>query len=552
MAWDIGRWQELVDVYGQCQVVSAERVLKSADVGQREIHTFARNTALSKQSACLFEANRRHIAGSDVHPGSSEKRCIAPLAAAEIERGSGVRVAAEGSKEAQSRMGNLARFGAEEVTVRARINTVPLSWKLKCHSRVFTRAGTIPFVDLDTALFLLSPAGRTLLTEADTLRRDRAEMLTALTRLRRSASPEVADAAWEMANLRKRGETKFGPAASEMYFLREALEQASGRGTADYHAQRLKAAGAESVSDLGGGIGGDTLAFARAGLRVFLYERDPARAAFAAENVRVCEQSNQVEVSQTDFIEVKLDTDAAWLDPARRSGRRRVSDPEEYLPPLSWLHTLLASGVKSIGVKLAPAIDHALASPFEAELEFISDGGECREALLWLGEARSGHRLSATLITPSGTHTLSGVADERGDWTAPTGSHYLYEPDPAVIRAHLVGTLAEQTGTAAVDPQIAYLLGDTHVPTPFADAYEVFDQFPYSKKRLQDALTARNIGRVIIKKRGFPLEPDAVRKMLKLRGTEELIVVLARTGTGHTTFLCRHLPNESSQSGILN
>ena len=64
--------------------------------------------------------------------------------------------------------------------------------------------------------------------------------LAALTRLRKTATPEQAAAAWEMAELRRRGQAKFGPLAAQMYFVREALEQASGRGTADYHARRLR------------------------------------------------------------------------------------------------------------------------------------------------------------------------------------------------------------------------------------------------------------------------------------------------------------------------
>ena len=115
----------------------------------------------------------------------------------------------------------------------------------------------------------------------------------------------------------------------------------------------------------------------------------------------------------------------------------------------------------------------------------------------------------------------------------------MYEPDPAVIRAHLVRTLARQLVAAPIDPQIAYLLGDTLVSTPFADAYEVLDRFPYGNKRLQKALMDRDVGRVIIKKRGFPQEPDEVRKQLKLHGSEEIIVILARIGKGHEVFLCR-------------
>ena len=403
----------------------------------------------------------------------------------------------------------------------------------------------------EIARYLLTPPGRALLAGADALLQSRTEMLTALTRMRRTVSPEVAVIAWDMAEMRRRGQAKFGPQAADMYFVREALEQASGRGTADYHAARLVASGAATVADLGGGIGGDALAFARAGLEVTLIERDPVRALFAEENARVWGLADRVAIVQRDITEAAVTAQAAWLDPARRRDSRRVSDPEDYSPPLSWLADLSGQGVGGIGVKLSPAIDHALAGRFGAELEFLSEGGECREALLWLGTARSGDALRATVITPSGPHSLTGAEDTSGQPSA-AGGRYLYEPDPAVIRAHLVRTLARRLGAAPADPQIAYLLGDALVFTPFADAYEVLDRFPYSNKRLQKALTSRDVGRVIIKKRGFPQEPDEVRKQIKLRGPEEMIVVLARVGKGHEVFLCRlvqeaalPLPNET-------
>lgn len=399
----------------------------------------------------------------------------------------------------------------------------------------------------ELADFLLSPAGRPLLAEADTLLADRADTLTALTRLRRSATPEQASAAWEMADLRKRGQAKFGPLSAQMYFVREALEQASGMRVADYHAARLQAAGLPRVADLGGGIGGDALAFARAGLIVTLTERDPLRARFAAENAAVWGLSDRLTVQTGDLLTLpppSADT-AVWLDPARRQNSRRVSDPEDYAPPLSWLDTLPALAV---GVKLSPAIDHTLAARYGADLEFLSEGGECREALLWRGAAQTGDALRATLLSADGPHILTGPADIPGDTALSASGRYLYEPDPAVIRAHLVGTLGRQIDALPVDPHIAYLLGDTLLSTPYAAAYAIWEQFPYHRKRLQAALTARNVGRVIIKKRGFPLEPDEIRKSLKLRGSEEVTVILARVGSGHQVFLCGPVNNAKENS----
>lgn len=397
----------------------------------------------------------------------------------------------------------------------------------------------------DLADYLLSEPGRALLAEADALRAARADTLPALTRLRKSATPEQAASAWEMADLRRRGVAKFGPDAARTFFVREALEQASGLGTAAYHAKRFVEAGVSAVADLGGGIGGDALAFAHAGLAVTLYERDPVRARFAAENARTLGLAERVQVVQVDATTTDMAVDAAWLDPARRQDKRRVWDPEDFSPPLSWLDDLRAQGVASIGVKLSPALDHALAVRYGAELEFLSEGGECREALLWLGAVQSGDALRATVLTPEGAHVLAGAPDDPGRLGGAAGGAYLYEPDPAVIRAHLVGTLAAQLDAAPVDPQIAYLLGDKFLATPLATAYEVLDRFPYGRKRLQDALAARDVGRVIVKKRGFPQEPDEVRKQLKLRGRGEMIVVLARVGAGHDVFLCRLAPENT-------
>ena len=254
----------------------------------------------------------------------------------------------------------------------------------------------------DIAHFLLTSEGRALLTEADNLRQARADTLTALTRLRRRASPEQAAASWEMADLRRRAEAKFGAAAQGMYFTREAGEQASGARAAAYHAGRFVAAGLTHVADLCGGIGGDALAFAGQGLAVTLYERAPVRALFARENARVQGLESLITVIEADVTTSDINAPAAWFDPARRQDKRRVSDPDDYLPPLSFLDDLAVNGITDVGVKVSPAVDHSLAAQYNAELEFVSDRGECKEALLWRGALKTGAPLKASLLGPGG------------------------------------------------------------------------------------------------------------------------------------------------------
>ena len=77
--------------------------------------------------------------------------------------------------------------------------------------------------------------------------------------------PEKAAAALTQAELRTRAVAKFGDLAPHMFFTPDALEQATRLRVAEHRAARLAAAQPGSVIDLGCGIGGDLIAFARAG-----------------------------------------------------------------------------------------------------------------------------------------------------------------------------------------------------------------------------------------------------------------------------------------------
>lgn len=396
------------------------------------------------------------------------------------------------------------------------------------------------------ARFLLSPQGRALTQEAETLLADRVDTLPALTRLRKAAAPDLCAAAWELAVLRPRLGVKFGPDAGRLFATRESMEQASGLRASAYHASRFVDLGATHVHDVCGGIGGDALAFARAGLTVTLYELDPVRALFARANAEACGLAHLISVRGEDVTGAALTPGAVWFDPARREGGKRIPSPDDYVPPLPLVRRWAFQEMSPIGIKLSPTVGHALDWDYDADLEFVSDGGECKEALLWrgMGSADVG-TVHAVLLSDNAPQVLAGPADLPAPLEADTHCRYLYEPDPAVIRAHLVGTLAPTLNAYAIDPHIAYLVSETLAPTPFARAYEVVERFPYSRRALQDALTRRGVGQVVVKKRGFPLEPDAVRKQLKLAGSESLIVVLTRKGDTHVALLCRALPPPS-------
>ncbi|WP_435887245.1 class I SAM-dependent methyltransferase [Streptomyces griseoluteus] len=350
-----------------------------------------------------------------------------------------------------------------------------------------------------------------------------ADELAVATRLRRTHPAGLVSAALGQARLRQRAEAKFGTEdARRMFFTPNGVEQSTRASVAAYRAERMRALGVASVADLCCGIGGDALALARAGIRVLAVDRDPLTAAVARANAEVLGLADLVEVREADVTEV--DTaghDAVFVDPARRGGRGRIFDPEAYSPPLSWaVATALAA--PRAALKIAPGIPHE-AVPAQAEAEWISDGGDVKEAVLWFGAGAPGG-VRATLLP--GPRTLEG----RGlpDPAVRTPGRYLYEPDGAVIRAHLVAEVAEELDGGLLDETIAYITADELRPTPYATAYEITDRMPFNVKKLKALLRERGIGNLTVKKRGSAVEPEELRRKVKPQGPHAATVFMTR------------------------
>ncbi|EMF29954.1 hypothetical protein H114_06011 [Streptomyces gancidicus BKS 13-15] len=382
---------------------------------------------------------------------------------------------------------------------------------------------------------LLTPEGRALLDEVrDT---DPAHELAVATRLRRDHPAELVSAALGQARLRQRAVAKFGAEdAARMFFTPNGVEQSTRRSVAAYRAERLRAAGVRSVADLCCGIGGDAIALARAGIRVLAVDRDPQAAAAARANAEALGLAGLIEVREADVTEVDTSGyDAVFVDPARRSSKRgRIFDPEAYSPPLSWAVRAALDASRAAALKIAPGIPHE-AVPAEAEAEWISDGGDVKEAVLWFGTAPG--TIRATLLP--GPHTLvsRGLPDPE---VRPVG-RYLYEPDGAVVRSHLVAEVAEMLDGGLIDPTIAYVTTDALTPTPYAAAYEITDRLPFNVKKLKALLREREVGVLTVKKRGSAVEPEELRRkaLPKPHGTASVTVFLTRVA-GAPTMLLGH------------
>jgi SAM-dependent methyltransferase len=362
--------------------------------------------------------------------------------------------------------------------------------------------------------------------------------LAQLSRLRQELNKEQAAAVLEMAELRQKARTKFAR-ADEMCFIREALEQSSAEIVSRHRARRF--AGCRRVADLGCGIGGDSLSLAQVA-EVLAIERDELRLNMARDNMAAYGSTHGFMPVCADWRTLlPLPVDAYYLDPSRRSGEERIFSIYRYDPPLTVLKQL-AQMAPRVAAKISPGVryDELASLGLECEIEIISERGECKEAVLWCGDLRSCAR-RATLL-PSGATLTSEGADATIPVTLP--SRYFYEPDGAVIRAHLVEPLAQSLGLTKIHADIAYLTGDRLLQTPFAKAYRVCEAQPFNLKTLKRRLRELDIGELVIKKRGFPIEPEVLRKELKLDGSQKRVLFLTRI-TDHPYMLICEYPDDA-------
>lgn len=382
---------------------------------------------------------------------------------------------------------------------------------------------------------VLSPTDPRILTLLSSLPEYREdEVFSVSSKLRDDGhSPEIISAALTQARLRQQARRKFADRAETMLFTADGLEQASRPEAAQHHAAVFRSAGISSLREVGCGIGADTLAFAQAGLSVTARELEPDRVDIARHNLA---EFPHVRVELADGL-ADITEPALWADPARRGAKGRIADPEEWGPPLSTiLHA--ARQVRVSGIKAAPGIDHSTLPP-DATVEWLSSGGDLVEAIIWLGLGPSGRR---AVLLGQGTLTVPGDPSEPSAMVDPRelGS-YMYEPDPAVIRAGGIAQLCADHDLAPVAPGIAYLAGDTLVDSPFLHRFAVEAVLPMQEKKLARELRRLDIGALEIKKRGVDVAPEVLRTKLKLSGSQSAVLILTPLLTGRRAVLARRV-----------
>jgi hypothetical protein len=354
----------------------------------------------------------------------------------------------------------------------------------------------------------------------------------------RGMFPEkIARAMGELCLLRRRAAQKFAR-GQDMYFTKAQLEQSSSEPIADYRAGRFAAAGATLIHDPCCGMGSDALGFARAGLRVEAADCDAVAVHFARINAEVNGLAGRISFRVADCAaEPPPAGGALFLDPARRRGSRRIIRPEEWSPDPAAVRRALA-GRAAAALKLSPAVEIAeLLEHFPApgEIEVLSFLGEAKETVFWYGAAAGAAPRRATIL-PAGASWCGAehAQAEIGELDA-----WVFDPDPALVQAGLLGSFAAAHGLRALDPQIGYLTGPARVDSPFVDAFRVLACEALDPRKMRAALREHGAGELAIRKRGIAERPQTLeqRFLPKKLGARRLTLIATRIGDRHLGIL---------------
>ena len=319
------------------------------------------------------------------------------------------------------------------------------------------------------------------------------------------------------------------------YFTLQTLMQSSEPAFADHVIKRLSVYG-ERFIEICTGSGMHTFSALKHGAKdVMTHELDSFIAALARFNIGLHGYDYSPRIMDGGSAQITQE-DILWADPSRRnSGKERNTLTGIYSPDLQQLIDM-AGKTKRAGIKIAPG--ERIEGAFTRE--FLGYGKECREQILWFNcDVVDG---SATLIDKHKTFIPNKVEllPKLIDIDKSIEYQYLLEPHSALIRGNLTAMYVEQD-ISIFDRSIAYGLSQRRHDEDWFSHFRILHQESYSRRRLQECITAFEWNTLTeIKKRGFPIEPDTLRKQLKFADNSDKqgVIILTRRGDEHIMFLC--------------
>lgn len=339
-----------------------------------------------------------------------------------------------------------------------------------------------------------------------------------------------------LIKLRQAAKNKFTK-SEEMFFTSLSLEQATGEKIAKHIAQRFKPEWL--VEDLTCSIGGNTIFLAKQVKKVVAVDLVEEKILCAQENSKAYQIDNKIEFIVGDaFLNIKK-VDAFFIDPARdREGETKTRSFLNSNPSLLDILPKLFLITKNVAVKISPAFDYEELKllPFEPEVEVISEDNNCKVAMLWFGDLKSCDR-RATAFKKENFFTITNN-NSKVDFS--DLKKYLYEPNKAISKAHLIDEVAASFSLTKIDAKLSFLSSDTLITNDEKIVFrkwEVLHFGDFSVKKFQTFWKKQQLERAEIIVKHLKIKGDDFRKRLKIKEGGKHTIILTTLANQKKVFI---------------
>lgn len=312
-----------------------------------------------------------------------------------------------------------------------------------------------------------------------------------------------------------------------------SIEQCSSELTAAYKANLLIG---DTVIDLTAGFGVDSFFFAKKAKKVISCEIDHALSEISAHNAKVlcadrieCLAANGIEV----LINNKLNFDAIYIDPARRSGSNKVFKLKECTPDVTSHLNLFLEKAKRIIIKTAPLLDiTAGISELQnvSEIHIVSVKNECKE-LLWIIDRNFTSEtkivcVALNEIQKTFSFELSALQTKIDiATTVPTG--YLYEPDVALLKSGAFNLIAKEYNLQKLHQHSQLYFSEAIKSDFLGRIFEIKSVLSLNELKKEKKL----VGNVIV--RNFPEKAETLVKKYKIVTSHDDFIIFTQNLDGY-------------------
>jgi len=296
------------------------------------------------------------------------------------------------------------------------------------------------------------------------------------------------------------------------------LEQTSSEITAKYKSELISG---NTLIDLTGGFGIDDYYFSKKFKKVIHCELNRELSQLATHNFKFLGAAN-IKTHIGDGLQAlkELDEKVDWvyLDPARRDDYGgKVFLLEQCTPNVPDNLKLLFQKSDNILIKSSPLLDLS-AGVTElrkvVEIHIVSVNNEVKE-LLWILNRNISKEIKIKTINISNkeTQVFEALFDEgAGPSIYSLPLHFLYEPNPAIMKSKLFSALSSETNTYKLHANSHLFTSEELQPFP-GRSFKIIEIIPYNMKALKRSLKLKKAN---ITTRNFPKSVNEIRKELKI------------------------------------